>query len=55
MFHMHVAFALGKLKRHFTGVVKTAHVLVPKAFLQKIISSAPARSRAHLIRTMDGV
>jgi hypothetical protein len=30
---MHAAVALGKMKRHFTGVVKTSHDLFPKAFL----------------------
>jgi hypothetical protein len=47
--------SLGKMKRHFTGVVKTAHGLFPKAFLQESLSSALAGSRAHIISTMDGV
>jgi hypothetical protein len=34
MFHMYAAVALGKMKRHFIGVVKTALGLFPEAFLQ---------------------
>jgi hypothetical protein len=33
IFHMQAAMALGKMKLHFTGVVKTLHGLFPKAFL----------------------
>jgi hypothetical protein len=29
---MQAAVALGKMKRHFTGVVKTSHALFSKAF-----------------------
>jgi hypothetical protein len=30
---MHADVALGKMKRHFTGVVKTSHGLFSKDFL----------------------
>jgi hypothetical protein len=36
MLHMHAAVVLGKMKRHFTGVVKTANGLFPKAFTSRI-------------------
>jgi hypothetical protein len=55
MFHMHAVVALGKMDRHFTGVVKTARGLVPKAILQKSVSPAHARRRIHLISTVGGV
>jgi hypothetical protein len=55
MFHMHAVVALGKMKRHLSDVMKTAHGLFPKAFLQESLSSAPGRSRVHLISTVDGV
>jgi uncharacterized protein VirK/YbjX len=32
---MHAAVALGKMKRHFTRVVKTSHGLFPKDLLQE--------------------
>jgi hypothetical protein len=43
------------MKLHFTGVVNTTHGLFQKAFLQESLSSAHARSRAHLISTVDCV
>jgi hypothetical protein len=52
---MQAAVALGKMKRHFTGVVKTSHGLFPKAFLQKSLSTALARSKVHLRTTVEGV
>jgi hypothetical protein len=55
MFLMHAAVALGKMKRHFTGVVNTAHGLFRTAFLQESLSSAPARIRDYLISTVDFV
>jgi hypothetical protein len=33
LFHMQAAVALGKMKRHGTGVVKTSHGLFPKDFI----------------------
>ena len=52
---MQAAVALSKMKRHFTGVVKTSHALFPKAFLQESLSTAPAGSRVHLSTTVEGV
>jgi hypothetical protein len=43
------------MKLHFTGVVNTTHGLFQKAFLQESLFSAHARSRAHLISTVDCV
>jgi hypothetical protein len=53
MFHMHAAVALGKRKRHVTGVANTAHGLFPKPFLQESLSSALAWSRFHFISMVD--
>jgi hypothetical protein len=45
IFHMQAVVALtGKMKRHFTEVVKTSHGLFSKSFLQESMSTAPARS-----------
>jgi hypothetical protein len=55
MFHGHAVVALGKMKRHYTGVVNTAHGLFPKAFFQESLSSAHARRRVQRISTVDGV
>jgi hypothetical protein len=52
---MHATVALGKMKRHFTGVVKTSHGLFPKAFLQESMYTARARSRIHLSNIVEGV
>jgi hypothetical protein len=42
LFHMHAVVALGKMKRHFTGVVKTSHSLSPKAFISESMPSSYA-------------
>jgi hypothetical protein len=52
---MQAVVALGMMKRHFTGVVKTLHDLFPKAFLEESLSTAHAGSRVHLNIIAKGV
>jgi len=49
------AVQVGKMGRHFIGVVKTGHGLFPKAFLKSHLTSAPAGSRVALSAIVDGV
>eukprot|EP00873_Tetraselmis_striata_P015222 jgi/Tetstr1/435486/TSEL_024391.t1 len=49
------AVQVGKMGRHFIGVVKTGHGLFPKAFLKSQLTSAPAGSRVALSAIVDGV
>eukprot|EP00873_Tetraselmis_striata_P019334 jgi/Tetstr1/439598/TSEL_028022.t1 len=46
---------VGKMGRHFIGVVKTGHGLFPKAFLKSHLTSAPACNRVALSAIVDGV
>jgi hypothetical protein len=49
------AVALGKMKRHFTGAMKSSHALFPRAFVQEFMSKAPAGSIVHLSTNVEGV
>eukprot|EP00873_Tetraselmis_striata_P019891 jgi/Tetstr1/440155/TSEL_028512.t2 len=49
------AVQVGKMGRHFIGVVKTGHGLFPKAFLKSHLASAPAGSMVALSAIVDGV
>jgi hypothetical protein len=43
---MHVVVTLGKMKSHFTGVMKTPRGLFPKAFLQESLVYGTCREQS---------
>eukprot|EP00873_Tetraselmis_striata_P006477 jgi/Tetstr1/426741/TSEL_001678.t1 len=49
------AVQVGKMGRHFIGVVKSGHGMFPNAFLKSHLTSAPAGSRVALSAIVDGL